>query len=147
MSDAAQAGKGPWSSEKTVDVLVYSDDSSTRQTIINSVGRRAGKWLPLLKWTETATRAAVFEKVAEKDFALLVLDGEATPAGGMGISRDLKTTREDCPPIVVTVARPQDRWLGTWCESDAIVSEPLDPVELQETIASILTARGAGAEK
>lgn len=123
----------------TVDVLVYSDDSTTRRAIIDAVGRRAGKGLPLLRWTEAATHAGVLEKVEDGNFAVLVLDGEAAKVGGMAIARQLKTSMYDCPPIMLTIARPQDTWLATWSEADAWVSEPLDPVEVQETLAGLLS--------
>lgn len=124
---------------ETVDVLVYSDDRATRHAIMDAVGRRAGKGLPLLRWTEAATLAGVREKVADGNFAVLVLDGEAAKVGGMAISRELKTSMYACPPIMLTLARPQDAWLAMWCEADAWVSEPLDPVEVQETLAGLLS--------
>ena len=130
---------------ETVDVLVYSDDRATRRIIIDSIGRRAGKGLPLLRWTEAATHAGALERISETNFAALVLDSEAAKVGGMALSRELKTTLFDCPPILITVARPQDRWLAAWSEADAVVAEPLDPVELQEALAGLLRAQGGEA--
>ena len=37
----------------------------------------------------------------EGGFDLVILDGEATPAGGMGIAKQLKDEIADCPPILV----------------------------------------------
>lgn len=123
-----------------VDALVYSDDRATRAALVRAVGRRAGKGLPLLRWHEAATHAGVLEKVAQNRYALLVLDSEAARVGGMAIARELKTSLYDCPPIIVTIARPQDAWLATWCEADAHVAEPFDPVEVQEAVAGVLRA-------
>lgn len=130
--------ESPRRQPEVVDVLVYSDDRTTRRAVIESVGRRAGKGLPLVRWTETATHAAVLEKVSETDFAVLVLDGESAKVGGMAISRELKTSLYRCPRVIVTIARPQDAWLATWSEADAVVAEPLDPVDMQETLAGLL---------
>ncbi|MFH5823012.1 hypothetical protein [Georgenia sp. AZ-5] len=122
----------------TVDLLIYSDDVDTRQAVMAAVGRRAAKDLPLIRWTEAATHAGVVKKVEEGSFALLVLDGEAAKVGGMAVCRQLKNEVYNCPPALVLTARPQDAWLAAWAEADAIVSAPLDPVELQEAVASLL---------
>ncbi|TRW47171.1 response regulator transcription factor [Georgenia yuyongxinii] len=127
----------------TVDLLIYSDDVDTRRTVIEAVGRRAAKGLPLIRWTEAATHAGVLQKVADGDFALLVLDGEAAKVGGMAVSRQLKSEIYDCPPILLLIARPQDAWLATWSEADAYVSAPLDPIDLQEAVARLLREQAA----
>ncbi|MFD1507688.1 hypothetical protein FE374_08385 [Georgenia yuyongxinii] len=127
----------------TVDLLIYSDDVDTRRTVIEAVGRRAAKGLPLIRWTEAATHAGVLQKVADGDFALLVLDGEAAKVGGMAVSRQLKSEIYNCPPILLLIARPQDAWLATWSEADAYVSAPLDPIDLQEAVALLLREQAA----
>lgn len=121
-----------------VDVLVYSDDVTTREHVRRAVGRRAAADLPRIRWTEAATHAGVLMKVKETDFALLVLDGEAAKVGGMAISRQLKNEMYQCPPVVVLTARPQDAWLASWAQADAIVQAPLDPRELQQAVAGLL---------
>jgi DNA-binding response OmpR family regulator len=125
---------------ETVDLLIYSDDVDTRRAVIEAVGRRPGKGLPLVRWTESATHAGVVKKVEEGSFALLVLDGEAAKVGGMGISRQLKNEIFECPPVLILTARPQDQWLATWADADAVVSAPLDPIALQEAVAGLLRA-------
>jgi DNA-binding response OmpR family regulator len=123
---------------ETVDLLIYSDDVETRRAVIEGVGRRAAKGLPRIRWTEAATHAGVLQKVEEHDFALLVLDGEAAKVGGMAVSRQLKNEVYNCPPVLILTGRPQDAWLATWAEADAIVPAPLDPIELQEAVARLL---------
>jgi DNA-binding response OmpR family regulator len=71
---------------------------------------------------------------------LAILDGEAQPTGGMGISRQLKNELADCPPIVVAVRRKDDRWLATWSQADAVIVHPLDPLTAAETVAEVLRA-------
>nr|KEP23099.1 hypothetical protein DA06_12220 [Georgenia sp. SUBG003] len=122
---------------ETVDLLIYSDDVDTRRAVIEAVGRRPGKGLPLVRWTESATHAGVVKKVEEGSFAILVLDGEAAN-GGMAISRQLKNEIFECPPVLILTARPQDQWLATWADADAVVSAPYDPIELQEAVAGLL---------
>ena len=58
----------------------------------------------------------------------MVLDGEAQPAGGMGVSRQAKDEIYNCPPVLLVIGRADDRWLATWSKADAVVSHPIDPV-------------------
>ncbi|WP_127127514.1 response regulator [Georgenia sp. SYP-B2076] len=127
----------------TVDLLIYSDDVDTRRSVMEAVGRRAAKGLPLIRWTEAATHAGVVQKVEAGNFAVLVLDGEAAKVGGMAVSKQLKNEIFNCPPVLILTARPQDRWLAAWADADAVVAAPLDPVELQEAVATLLRGQGA----
>ncbi len=126
-----------------VDVLLYSDDVTTREQVRRAVGRRAAADLPRIRWTEAATHDGVLLKAREGEFALFVLDGEAAKVGGMAVSRQLKTELYDCPPVLTLTARPQDAWLATWAQADAIVQAPIDPVKIQEAVASLLRSGGA----
>lgn len=128
----AEAGPAP------VEVLLYSDDAQTRAEVREAVGRRLAPDLPPVTWTETATHAAVVEHAQTRRFALLVLDGEAAKAGGLGICRQLKAEVYRCPPIVVLTGRPEDAWLAAWSEADAAIAAPLDPFEVRETLARTL---------
>lgn len=127
--------------QSPVEVLVYSDDSTTRSEVIQAVGRRAAADLPLMAWTEVATYAAVLAAAESGRFTALVLDGEAAKAGGLGVCRQLKSEIYDCPPVVVLIARPQDAWLAAWSEADAVVCAPLDPIDLQHAVARVVRER------
>ena len=70
-----------------------------------------------------------------------ILDGEAVPAGGMGLARQLKDEIYQCPPLLVLTGRAQDGWLATWARADAIVPHPIDPVRLADVAATLLRAR------
>lgn len=125
----------------TVELLLYSDDRSTRDEVRRAVGRRAAAGLPLITWTEVATHEIAVKLAHERRFDLLVLDGEAAKAGGMAVSRQLKIELYECPPVLMLIARPQDAWLASWSRADAVVSSPVDPLELQRKVAGLL--RGA----
>ncbi len=125
-------------SDQTVDVLVFSDDVDTRRAVINGVGLRPAKGMPTINWVESATAAGVMEKVHDRDFALLILDGEATKEGGMSIARNLTGTYDEVPPMIILTARQQDDWLATYAGAAATVPEPLDPIVLQETVTAAL---------
>ena len=76
---------------------------------------------------------------------LLILDGEATPSGGMGLAKQLKDEVAQCPPILVLIIRVADAWLATWSRADAAVMYPVDPVRLPAAVAELLRARLAQA--
>jgi len=124
-------------------VLVYSDDVNTRSRVIEALGRRPHPDLPALKYVEVATEPVVIRHMDAGDVDLAILDGEATPAGGMGICKQLKEEIFNCPPILVLTGRPQDAWLATWSHADAAVPHPLDPIQLAEVVIALLRSRVA----
>ena len=123
-------------------VLVYSDDVDTRQQVLLALGRRPAEDLAPFAFVEVATRAALLNQVDAGGFDLLILDGEAAPAGGLGMARQLKNEIFNCPPILVLTGRVQDNWLATWSLADGALSQPLDPMALSELVLRLL--RGAG---
>lgn len=124
-------------------VLVYSDDRGVRRQVLASLGTRPDIDLPAVEYTECATEPMVIATVDSRKFDLLILDGEAVPAGGMGIARQLKDEIFGCPPILVLIGRPQDAWLATWSRADAVVPHPLEPVALAKAAAALLRRRTA----
>jgi DNA-binding response OmpR family regulator len=125
----------------TLRVLVYSDDSDVRQQVILGLGKRIHPDLPELEYVEVATEPVVWQQLDAGLIDLAILDGEATPAGGMGIARQMKDEIYQAPPVLVLVGRPQDNWLATWSRADAAVSHPLDPIELSGAVLRLLSSR------
>jgi DNA-binding response OmpR family regulator len=122
-------------------VLVYSDDSDVRQQVILGLGKRVHPDLPELEYVEVATEPVVWQQLDAGLIDLAILDGEATPAGGMGIARQMKDEIYQAPPALVLTGRPQDNWLATWSRADAAVSHPLDPIELAGAVTRLLRPR------
>ena len=133
--------QGPQDELKPLKLLVYSDDRGVRQQVLSSLGGRPDQDLPPVSYVECATEPMVITQVDAQRFDLVILDGEATPAGGMGIARQLKDEIYQCPPILVLIGRPQDGWLATWSRADAVVSHPLDPRTLAKAAADLLKRR------
>ena len=123
---------------ETLTVLVFSHRPEVREAIIMAVGRRPASDLPRVRFQEASGIAEVLQGADAGEFDLLILDGEAQPTGGMGLSRQLKNEIDDCPPIIVTVRRRDDRWLATWSQADAVLVHPLDPLTAAETVADVL---------
>ncbi|HLT09336.1 MAG TPA: hypothetical protein VK028_00845 [Micromonosporaceae bacterium] len=128
---------------QTRTVLLYSDDAEVRAAMRQAIGTRPAPDLSV-RFVEAATHDEVVRLVDNQDFDLLVLDGEAAPSGGMGISRQLKDEIDDCPPICVVIARAADRWLAAYARADATLMHPLDPFTTGSTVAAMLRDRAAG---
>jgi DNA-binding response OmpR family regulator len=129
------------SDSKPLKVLVYSDDVTTRQQVILALGRRPHPDLPEVTYVEVATEPVVIQNMDAGGIDLAILDGEAVPAGGMGIAKQLKDEIYRCPPILVLTGRPQDAWLATWSRAEAAVPHPLDPIQLSEAVVALLRSR------
>ena len=122
----------------TLKVLVYSDDVDTRQQVMLALGRRPHPDLPELEYVEVATEPVVIQQLDAGGIDLAILDGEAVPAGGLGIARQIKDEIYESPPVLELTGRVQDNWLATWSRADAAVSHPLDPIELAEAVIRLL---------
>ncbi len=124
-----------------LSVLVYSSNRNTRADVIASLGPRPSMTLPRVEYTEVATEPAFISTADTGKFDLFILDGEATPAGGMGLARQIKDELFRCPPILVLIARPQDAWLATWSRADAVVGLPIEPVSTAQAVSRLLATR------
>ena len=99
--------------DQPLTILVYSDNARTREKVRSALG----------------------------GIDLAILDGEATPAGGMGLARQLKDEVDTCPPILVLTGRRDDAWRATWSRAEAAVPHPVDPIALGEAVAGLLRTR------
>lgn len=124
-----------------LQVLVYSDDVNTREQVILALGRRPHPDLPEVEYVEVATEPVVIQHMDAGNIDLAILDGEAVPAGGMGIAKQLKDEIYHCPPVLVLTGRPQDAWLATWSRAEAAVPHPIDPLHLAEAAIPLLRPR------
>ncbi|MER5887732.1 hypothetical protein ABT160_28280 [Streptomyces sp. NPDC001941] len=127
--------------QPTATVLVYSDDANTRRQVLLASGRRPAADVPPVEFIECATLPAVLERLDEGGIDVCVLDGEAVPAGGMGVCRQIKDEVFRCPPVLLLIGRPQDAWLATWSRADAAVTLPVEPVQLADALAGLLRTR------
>jgi DNA-binding response OmpR family regulator len=130
---------------RPLKVLVYSDDPNVRQQVIMALGKRPHPDLPELEYVEVATEPVVVQQFDAGTLDLAILDGEAVPAGGMGIAKQMKDEIYNCPPILVLTGRPQDAWLATWSRADAVVPHPLDPMRLAEVVIRMVASLAAVA--
>ena len=136
---------------QTQQILVYSDDAQTRAEIIAALGRRLSADGPLISSREVATEPALREYLdvsareigrGEPGISLIILDGEATPAGGMGIARTIKDEIFNAPKTLLIIGRPDDAWLASWSRADAVISHPIDPFKLAAAASRLLAQTG-----
>ena len=137
MSDAQAAPQDPYT------ILLYSDDPAVRDRIRLAVGTRPAADLPV-EFVDAATWEECRILLDTYEIDLMVLDGEAAPAGGIGIARQTKDEYADPPPTCVVIARAADRWLAAYAQVDGTLVYPLDPVTTGQTIAGMLRARRDG---
>lgn len=122
-------------------VLVYSHRAEIRQSLMLAVGRRPAADVGRVDFLECGTVAEVLTAVDAGEADIVILDGEAQPVGGMGISRQLHIELDNVPPVVLLIRRRDDRWLATWSRAEAVLLHPVDPVSASETVAALLRAR------
>ena len=126
-------------------VVVYSHDADVRSRIRLAIGRRPASDVPEAEVIEVATQPALIRLLDRGGAEVMVLDGEAQPAGGMGVCRQAKDEVYDCPPVLLIIGRPDDGWLATWSRADAVVSHPIDPKALAQALAGLMRQQAAGA--
>jgi DNA-binding response OmpR family regulator len=124
--------------DSPLNILVYSDNARTREKVRSALGKRVHPDLPELTYVDVATAPVVIQHLDAGDVDLAILDGEAAPAGGMGLAKQLKDEIANCPPILVLTGRPDDAWLAKWSRAEAAVPHPIDPIQLGEAVAGLL---------
>ena len=124
-------------------VLVFSPRAEVRTAVRMALGRSPAPGAGPLTYVECVTGDEVVAAVDAGGIDLCVLDGEAQPTGGMGISRQLKHEVADCPELVVLIARQADRWLAHWSLADATLAYPIDPLTAPDVVATLLRDRAS----
>jgi DNA-binding response OmpR family regulator len=126
-------------------VVVYSHDAATRASVRLAIGRRPAPDVPEAEVTEVATEPMLWRVLDAGKADVMILDGEAQPAGGMGVCRQAKDEIHNCPPVLLIIGRADDGWLATWSRADAVISHPIDPIELARALAGLMRQRAPGA--
>jgi DNA-binding NtrC family response regulator len=126
---------------RSLRVLVFSDDSETRAQVIGALGTRPSQDIPELSFIEVATAPMVFAQLDAGVVDAVIADGEASPAGGMGIAKQMKDELDPSPPVLVLLGRADDRWLAEWSRADAVATLPVDPIALAEAFVEMVEKR------
>jgi DNA-binding response OmpR family regulator len=123
---------------ETARVLLYSSDANVRRDVRVALGKQVAPDLPEIEVVEVATHPEVFRQLDAGGYALAILDGEANPAGGIGIAYQIKEELDSPPPVLLLVVRVADAWLATWSRAEAVAPLPIDPLKLPGQVAQLL---------
>ena len=119
-----------------VVVLVYSDDHNVRDDVRSALGVSLGG--VKLEIREAATAPTVLTELDKNDVDCCIFDAEATPAGGMGLSKQIHDEYEVCPPVVLLIAREADSWLAAWSRAEVVHAFPVDPLTLPKQVENLV---------
>lgn len=136
--------RGKAAEPERVTLAVFSSDRELRGQVRLALGDLLADDLPPVIVVDFATAPALVSALGAGGYDCAILDAEATPLGGMGLSHQMRDEMPVTPPIVLLVARPSDAWLATWAKADAVAPLPVDPVTLPEVVAGVIRASRAG---
>lgn len=74
-------------------------------------------------------------------YDLVVGDNDTAPSGGFFLAREIKARGQmgrDMPPVVLLLAREQDRFLSNWSQADAYILKPIDPFDFRQVAQSLV---------
>ena len=77
-------------------------------------------------------------------FDIVVADNDTTPTGGFFLARELTHRQQqgtETPPVVLLIARDDDKYLAKWSGADAFVRKPIDPFDLAEVSEALVSGR------
>lgn len=126
------------SSSPVLRIAVYSDRPQLREDVHSAFGTSISAELPPVELVDFATGPALMRALHNNEIDLCLLDGEAAPFGGMGLSYQINAEVEDHPPLLVLLQRRDDAWLSTWSKADAVYLLPVDPIDLPLAAANLL---------
>lgn len=89
----------------------------------------------------TPQRALAYLLERQGEIDIVVADGDTAPTGGFAFSHELKQRKDmgnDVPPVVLLIARDDDRWMAKWSRADAYIRKPIDPFDLEQVVRAIV---------
>jgi DNA-binding response OmpR family regulator len=123
---------------RRVTLLVYSSDARIRERVRVALGTRPAPDVEV-EIVEATTGDEVIVRCDVGDIDIAVLDGEATPTGGLGLCRQLKDELDTPPPVLAIVGRRDDAWLATWARADGVTQHPIDALRITESVLELLS--------
>lgn len=81
-------------------------------------------------------------------YDLVLADADTAPTGGFALSREVKARKRmgrEVPPVILLLARDQDKFLAKWSEADAFIIKPPDPFDLHSVIAAVVAGEDVPA--
>lgn len=81
-------------------------------------------------------------------YDLVLADADTAPTGGFALAREVKARARmgrEVPPVILLIAREQDKFLAKWSEADAFIIKPPDPFDLHSVIAAVVAGEDVPA--
>jgi len=81
-------------------------------------------------------------------YDLVLADADTAPTGGFALSREVKARARmgaEVPPVILLLAREQDKFLAKWAEANAFIIKPPDPFDLHGVIAAVVAGEDVPA--
>lgn len=101
------------------------------------------------EFTEVRTPPRALQQLEDEGpFDVVVADNDTAPEGGLSLVRGVRGRQQmgaTLPPVVLLIARDQDRWLTRWAKPDASVLKPVDPFDLHEVVDALVDGRAVPA--
>ncbi|CAM3393113.1 hypothetical protein [Stackebrandtia soli] len=126
----------------TYTVLLYSDKPKVRDGMRSAIGDRPVPDVSI-EYLEASGYDEAVRLIDTFEIDLILLDGEAQPAGGMGIARQLPDEFDNPPLTCLVLARAADKWLAAWSRADATLMHPLDPIRTGAEVVELLRSRSS----
>ena len=138
MSSAGFGGSGEaWHDRVAMKILMAADHASVAAQVRTAV---EGWDASTVFQVSTPQRAIALLDEGES-YDVVVADNDTHPTGGLALAREVKARGQmgkDMPPVVLLIARAQDKWLANWSQADAYVQKPADPFDLRETLQAVV---------
>ena len=121
-------------------LLVATDDRVRTQVKSALLG------MPDVQFTDVGTPQLALRLIDDEGgFDIVISDNDTRPAGGFYLAREVKARVQmgvtDLPPVVLLLAREQDRWLSDWSQADAYMTKPVDPFDLSEVVEALVDGK------
>ena len=116
-------------------LLVYSHRPEVRERIMTAIGRRPAPDVGRVDYLECSAVHEVMMATQAQLADVLILDGEAQPTGGIGISRQIHQEAAVDPAGGDRGAAGRRPLAGHLGRADEILVHPLDPVTAADSIA------------
>ena len=115
--------------------LLVLDDDPSMQKLVGTLLRRAGYRADVVSQGQQA-----IEKIAQNEYAALLLDLMAPTEGGLTVIKHLRETRPELlKRVVLVTASPESVLRGIDKDVAAIVRKPFEAKDLIETISRVLS--------
>lgn len=130
-----------WHDRRDMKILLVADHSSVAAQVTTAVDGWDDSTVFHVATPQRALALIDDSRDGGHDYDIVVGDNDTHPTGGLALCREIKARGQmgrDVPPVVLLIARIQDKWLANWAQADAYVLKPADPFDLREALQAVV---------